>query len=139
MNFTKSVLSLISTTALILPISLTNIQPASVDQLIKERYEGCSYTATYKTWWGSYTYLNGCAITELTLEHNKAVFALGLIGFATNKYTKSQYVNGGLGVAALFTGKNAYELSHCKDTAGQAYMRYAFGFKNYITGSVSCY
>jgi hypothetical protein len=139
MKFSKTILSILACVSLILPVTLTNAKPANADQLIKERYEGCSYTATYKAWWGTYSYLNGCAITELTDEHNKAVFALGLIGVVTNKYVKSQYVNGALGVSALFTGKNAYELSHCKETSGQAYMRYAFGFRNYITGSVSCY
>jgi hypothetical protein len=138
MNFSKGVLSLISSAALLLPISLTNVQSASADQLIKQRYEGCSYTATYKAWWGSYTYLNACAITEVSQKHKEAAYILGLTGFAVGTKVKNNYIMGGLGVAGLVSGWNGDRLSYCKDTKNQAYIRYAFGYNSYITGNVSC-
>jgi hypothetical protein len=138
MNLSKNILSLISCVALILPVTLTNVEPANADQLLKQRYEGCSYTATYKARWGSYTYLNGCAITEVAQDHKRAGLILGLTGLAVDAKVKNKYALGALGVAGLVSNWNADQLAYCKEKKNQAYIRYVFGYNSYITGNVSC-
>jgi hypothetical protein len=121
-------------------------QPAhAADKVIAESSNGCAYSITRKSWWGAYTYLNGCAINEAVNELETASAILGFSTIAAASagfYVAGPYGAGFFGAAvqssSTILGIHKGRLSYCKEKTGQAYVRYYVGRYNYLGSYVSC-
>jgi hypothetical protein len=136
----KSIFSFLAGASLIISSNLAYPNAAKADDVIAKYDYGCSSSRTYRTWWGTYTWMNSCAITDSIESHQLAIGSLVASTLFVSKvpgpYVK--LVNGVQTVGGIAMTWNATRLSSCKDKTGQAYIRYVGGWGNHITGNISC-